>query len=381
MSGLHLASDYSFQYDQKTYHFNLMGPTNHTCAGEHEGRPLRQQASLVEVGPDGACRVVQPYRSTAQCQFKFVTVPVQGQAQEFLEFGLAEFRAWLICDPQRSLSALFVDGALRFRVGTPTLCGITLPRFLHRGFPLVLTACLFFAAGLVLLILGNQMLRVSIFASSVVLTYLALATALDLRHCNSATVYILAVLAISVQVGLVMLLYPRLGVTSLMLLFGVVFSLLLQAAVLNLTGTLLGLWITMGVVGGLLAIVSLARTPAWLLYISTSFSGAYLLVRPLGFWFGDYPPEFTVATTHFTFYFFFAAMIVLGGIGVAIQRAVHLHFKDRFGNAALQQQLDDPVNLRALGDNVKDRIKAQYEGVIDAFQKVRGQPSSDERLG
>lgn len=129
-------------------------------------------------------------------------------------------------------------------------------------------------------------MRISIFVSGLNLIFIILASALDIQHSNSPIIYYIATLSLSIQTALSMLLFPRLGILSIIYLFGTIISMLLNAALLYLTNSLLGLYITLGVVNGLLGVLALTFAPSWLVSICSAFSGSYLAIRPIGFWFG-----------------------------------------------------------------------------------------------
>jgi hypothetical protein len=88
--------------------------------------------------------------------------------------------------------------------------------------------------------------------------------------------------------GISLLTLPRLGYVNIGLWVAVIFSLLLQNSVLYLTGTLLAFYITVGVVGLLMACIALLKLKNYII-ISTSFISAFWMVRPLGFFLPSYP--------------------------------------------------------------------------------------------
>lgn len=91
--------------------------------------------------------------------------------------------------------------------------------------------------------------------------------------------------------GVTLLTLPRLGYVNIGLWVAVIFSLLLQNSVLYLTGNLLAFYITFGVTGLIMVIISLLALKNFII-ISTSFIGSFWLIRPLGFFLTGYPNEF-----------------------------------------------------------------------------------------
>jgi hypothetical protein len=88
--------------------------------------------------------------------------------------------------------------------------------------------------------------------------------------------------------GICLLTMPKLGYMNIGLWVAVIFSLLLQNSVFYLTGTLTAFYITVGVVGLLMCIISLMAFKNYII-ISTAFISAFWLVRPLGFFLSSYP--------------------------------------------------------------------------------------------
>jgi hypothetical protein len=128
-----------------------------------------------------------------------------------------------------------------------------------------------------------------------------------------------------ILLGVVLLTLPRLGYINIGLWVAVIFSLLLQNSVLYLTGNLIAFYITIGVVGLLMAGIALLKLKNYII-ISTSFISAFWLVRPLGFFLPSYPNEFLSgvsyllnASTDWQFYLYLIAIIILTILGAVFQ--------------------------------------------------------------
>lgn len=88
--------------------------------------------------------------------------------------------------------------------------------------------------------------------------------------------------------GIALLTVPKLGYINIGIVVAALFSLLLQNSVLYLSGSLLAFYITFGVCGLIMAVISLMEL-RYFIIICTSFTGAFLFVRPLGFFLPGYP--------------------------------------------------------------------------------------------
>lgn len=88
--------------------------------------------------------------------------------------------------------------------------------------------------------------------------------------------------------GISLLTIPKLGYVNIGVLVGAIFSLLLQNSVLYLTGSLLAFYITFGVTGFIMAVIALMELKNFII-VCSSFTGAFLLIRPIGFFLMGYP--------------------------------------------------------------------------------------------
>jgi hypothetical protein len=89
--------------------------------------------------------------------------------------------------------------------------------------------------------------------------------------------------------GITLLTIPKLGYVNIGLWVAVIFSLLLQNSVFYLSGDLMAFYITVGVIGMIMTIISLLALKNFII-LSTSFISAFWIVRPLGF-FVPYDPN------------------------------------------------------------------------------------------
>lgn len=88
--------------------------------------------------------------------------------------------------------------------------------------------------------------------------------------------------------GITLLTLPKLGYINIGLWVAVIFSLLLQNSVFYLTGNLIAFYITVGVAGLFMTIVSLLALRNFII-LSTTFISAFWIIRPLGFFLPYYP--------------------------------------------------------------------------------------------
>lgn len=88
--------------------------------------------------------------------------------------------------------------------------------------------------------------------------------------------------------GITLLTIPKLGYVNIGIIVSAIFSLLLQNSFLYLTGSLLAFYITFGVVGLIMAILALMELKNFVI-VCSSFTGAFLFIRPLGFFLTGYP--------------------------------------------------------------------------------------------
>jgi hypothetical protein len=88
--------------------------------------------------------------------------------------------------------------------------------------------------------------------------------------------------------GVALLTMPKLGYVNIGLWVAVIFSLLIQNSVLYLTGNLIAFYITVGVMGLIMTIISLLALRNFII-LSTSFISGFWIIRPLGFFLPYYP--------------------------------------------------------------------------------------------
>jgi hypothetical protein len=88
--------------------------------------------------------------------------------------------------------------------------------------------------------------------------------------------------------GIVLLTMPKLGYINIGVWVAVIFTLLLQNACLYLTGSLLAFYIVLGITALAMASISLLAL-RYFIILSTTFTSAFWLIRPLGFFLPYYP--------------------------------------------------------------------------------------------
>lgn len=88
--------------------------------------------------------------------------------------------------------------------------------------------------------------------------------------------------------GIALLTMPKLGYINIGLWDAIIFSLLLQNALLYLTGTMLAFYITLGVTSLVMAAISLLGFRKFVI-VSTSFISSFWMIRCLGFFLNYYP--------------------------------------------------------------------------------------------
>lgn len=128
--------------------------------------------------------------------------------------------------------------------------------------------------------------------------------------------------------GITLLTVPKLGYINIGVFVAALFSLLLQNSVLYLTGSLLAFYITFGVTALVMSIISLMEL-RYFIIICSSFTGAFLFIRPLGFFLPGYPNElisgknFKISVkTPWQFYLYLGSIVILTGIGIALQKCI-----------------------------------------------------------
>lgn len=135
-------------------------------------------------------------------------------------------------------------------------------------------------------------------------------------------------MGLGILFGIALLTMPKIGYINIGVIVAALFSLLLQNSVLFLTGSLLAFYITFGVTALLMTIIALLEL-RYFIIICTSFTGAFLFVRPLGFFLAGYPNElvsgrnFKISVkTPWQFYLYLASILILTGIGIALQKCI-----------------------------------------------------------
>jgi len=93
---------------------------------------------------------------------------------------------------------------------------------------------------------------------------------------------------LGVLYGIILLTMPKIGYINIGVFVAMVLALLLQNAVLFLTGSLLAFYITFGAIAFVMIIVSLMAL-RYFIIVCTSLTGAFLFIRPLGFFIPGYP--------------------------------------------------------------------------------------------
>jgi hypothetical protein len=88
--------------------------------------------------------------------------------------------------------------------------------------------------------------------------------------------------------GIVLLTMPKLGYINIGVWVAVIFTLLLQNSCLYLTGSLLAFYIVLGITALVMASISLLAL-RYFVILSTTFTSAFWLIRPLGFFLPYYP--------------------------------------------------------------------------------------------
>lgn len=88
--------------------------------------------------------------------------------------------------------------------------------------------------------------------------------------------------------GIFLLTVPKLGYLNIGLWAALVFTLLMQNSVLYLTGSMTAFYITLGVVGLLMAAVSQMEFH-WFVIFCSSLTGAFWIIRSIGFFLPSFP--------------------------------------------------------------------------------------------
>ena len=159
----------------------------------------------------------------------------------------------------------------------------------------IIFAIVIWLCGLFLIILGYLAIRVTILLYGVFtgafFGVIFVAESYSNFYLESIGIYVF-VICVSVLMGLLfgisLLTVPKIGYINIGVFVAAVFTLLLQNSVLYLTGSLLAFYITFGVSALAMAVVALMEL-RYFIMICSSFTGAFLLIRPLGFFLPGYP--------------------------------------------------------------------------------------------
>lgn len=153
--------------------------------------------------------------------------------------------------------------------------------------------------------------------------------------------------------GIFLLTVPRLGYVNIGVFVAALFSLLLQNSVLFLTGSLLAFYITFGATALVMAIIALMELRYFIIFCS-SFTGAFLFIRPLGFFLPGYPNElisgknFKISVaTPWQFYLYLGSIIILTILGIVIQRCINRKmFRNNQANGGYYLENDGTLRER-----------------------------------
>lgn len=200
----------------------------------------------------------------------------------------------------------------------------------------IVFAVVIWVCGLFLIILGYLAIRVTILLYGVFTGAFFGVIFVSENYVNFYLEFdgiFIFVICVSVLLGILfgvsLLTVPKLGYINIGVFVAAIFTLLLQNSVLYLTGSLLAFYITFGVSALAMAIVALMEL-RYFIIICSSFTGAFLLIRPLGFFLPGYPNElisgknFLISvSTPWQFYLFLGSILILTGIGIAIQKCIN----------------------------------------------------------
>lgn len=180
-------------------------------------------------------------------------------------------------------------------------------------------------------------------------------------YTQSDRIYIFIIclsVLLGILYGITLLTMPKIGYMNIGVFVAMVFSLLLQNAVLFLTGSLLAFYITFGVVAFIMIIISLMAL-RYFVIVCTSLTAAFLFVRPLGFFLPGYPNElisganFKISVaTPWQFYLYLASILVLTILGIIIQRCIN---RRNIGNNGANAQ----YYLEQDG-SIKDKLRSVF---------------------
>lgn len=124
--------------------------------------------------------------------------------------------------------------------------------------------------------------------------------------------------------GFMTLKLPKLGVFILGCLLGLMFSLLIHNTILFRIDNLYLIYIVLLVIGLGFGVAGF-WIRSYITILSTSFCGAYMLIRPFGWWVGHFPNEFSLVKEikyHIVdeiseiFYLYVMLILLLTGIGI-----------------------------------------------------------------
>ena len=130
---------------------------------------------------------------------------------------------------------------------------------------------------------------------------------------------------LGISFGISLLTVPRLGYFNIGLWVAMTISLLLQNSVYFLTGSLLAFYITFGVLGLIVGIISLLKFKMYIM-VSSAIVSSFWIIRNLGFFLPNYPNEFFSGgnflinkSTPWQFYLYLVSIIILSILGIVFQ--------------------------------------------------------------
>ena len=221
----------------------------------------------------------------------------------------------------------------------------------------------FFVVGLGLCFMGHYLRFFTLFTVGFLTGFGGLVIVLSdfvLEHnTEDSVVFVLTMisLAFGVLMAYLTTTLRRAGIYLLGMWVGVIMALLLNNTVLykiNKQGTV---WIAMLVIGTAFGLLGL-----WLknriTIICSSFIGAYFTIRPLGWYIGHWPNEFTLvkevqyglySTLPNEFYLYLLLILMLTGLGMFIQFKIYLREKKREQEQAENEDIVDEQPKGFLG--------------------------------
>ena len=166
---------------------------------------------------------------------------------------------------------------------------------------------------------------------------------------NSIFIFIVCLsVLLGISFGISLLTLPRLGYFNIGLWVAMTISLLLQNSVYFLTGSLLAFYLTFGVLGLIVGIVSLLKFKMYIM-VSSAIVSSFWIIRNLGFFLPNYPNEFFSGgnflinkSTPWQFYLYLISIIILSILGIVFQFCLSKKFEsNQRGRYYLED--DDPL--------------------------------------